>query len=317
MGAVLASAAGTLTVTSPTEGAFLGSSNTLTFNITGATLEVTVGVDITSVQGTIHREVKVRPDADGKAPGSIQLNFGQGSFEGAYTLTVTATEPGNTYNTVVINVTVDVTKPKFFNFNPLNGSYVKGPNVPIVVKVQDANVKDYEVSVDGSVLATGTPDPDGSFIANWNTSLIPSSGEGSHTINIKVTDKAGNIETRSINIILDRVKPIITIQFPNSTDKVRPRSVVNVIVDIQDPNQSQGNPSIDLGGVDVKITDVNGNFLFRVARLSVQSQSATTVRWSGRIRSDITLPSTFKVVVDARDKAGNKANQSSVTAKVG
>lgn len=306
--------AGTLVVTSPTEGAFLGTNNTLRFQITGATVEVTIGVDIDSGAGVTHIEQRFTPDGDGKINDSIPLNFSASSPEGPYTITVTATEPGNTYNTVVLHVTVDVTKPKFFDLNPINNSFVKGPNVPIVVKVIDANFKEYRVQINGQDIPgnTGTSlDANSSFTVNWNTNGILQ--DGAQTILITTKDQANNESTSSLTVTLDRIAPVTTIQFPRSDTNVRPRSDVSVVVDVADASSS----SVSVTGVDVVIRDMNNNLILRVPRLSFQAQGSTTVRWTGRIKKTVTLPRDFKVVATTVDKAGNVGVPQTTVAHVG
>ena len=102
--------AGTLTVTAPLDGAFVGSSTNITFRIAGGVVEVLVRAVITSkVTGaTTTIETRVTPDENGNVPnGSMTWSPSQSFPEGEYTIFVTATEPGNTYKPTTINVTLD------------------------------------------------------------------------------------------------------------------------------------------------------------------------------------------------------------------
>jgi hypothetical protein len=294
----LACATGTLTVTSPTENAFLGGTNTLKFNVTGATFEVRVRVDITGPGGTSSLTPDpFTPDADGKIQGSIPMNFSQSSPEGAYTIVVSATENNVAYTPVTIHVTVDVTAPKFFDFNPIANSFVKGPTVPIVVKVIDANFKEYRVQVNSQDIPNNTGstlDPDNTFTVSWNVTGILVDGPQNITITVK--DLADNVKTQSFTVTIDRVPPTMTIQFPRSDTKVRPHATVPVTIDLHD----QSATSVDVMGIDVVLKNMSNQLIMRVPRTSFQQG-----RWTGRIRSDITLPHQFKVVANAVDKAGN------------
>lgn len=306
----LAGAVGTLTVTSPTEGTFLGANNNLTFNITGATVEVQVTVTITGPGGTTTIGPQpFNPDTDGKISGTIPVNFSQSAPEGAYTITVTATENGTPYTPVTVHVTVDVTKPKFFDFNPIANAFVKGPTVPIVVKVIDANFKVYRVQVNSQDIPnnTGTSlDANNTFTVTWNVNGILN--DGPQNINIDVKDQANNDSTQTFTVTIDRVPPAATIQYPRSDTKVRPHSTVPVTVDFTD--QSSG--SIDVTGVDVVLRDMNNNLIMRVPRTSFQGN-----RWTGRILSTVKLPSQFKVVANCVDKAGNVGVQQVTIVHVG
>lgn len=290
-------AAGTLTVTSPTEGAYLGANNSLKFQVTGATLEVTINVNITGPAGTTNIQKRFTPDNEGKINDQIAVNFSQSSPEGAYTITVTATEPGNTYTPVVVNVNVDVTKPKFFDFNPIADSFVKGPNVPIIVQVVDANFKEYRVQVNSQDIPnnTGTTlDPQNSFTVNWNVDGILQ--DGPQTITITVKDLADNEETKTLTVTIDRVAPTTTIQYPRADTRVRPHSTIPVTVDVAD----QSSNSVSVTGIDVVVKDMNNNLLFRVPRTSFLNG-----RWMGRILKTTPLPNKFKIVATTTDRAGN------------
>lgn len=294
----VANAVGILTVTSPTEGAFLGANNNLTFNITGATVEVQVTVAVTGPGGTTTIGPQpFNPDADGKISGSIPINFSQSSPEGAYTIDVSATENGSPYTPVTLHVTVDVTKPKFYDFNPIANSFVKGPTVPIVVKVVEANLKVWRVQVNGQDIPnnTGTTlDSDNTFTVMWDVSGILQ--DGPQTINIDVKDQANNDSNQSFTVTIDRVPPTATIQYPRSDTKVRPHSTIAVTVDVRD---TQGSNAIDVTGIDVVLKDMTDHQIMRVPRTSFQSG-----RWTGRILSSTRLPNKFKVVVSTVNKAG-------------
>jgi len=148
--AATASIAQSFTVTSPTEGAFIGTTNSLHFIVHGATLETTVHATIVGpTGGTTNVEQRFTPNSSGDIDNSLPLNFSPSSPEGAYTITVSASQPGFTYPDVVIHVILDVTKPKILEFNPINNSFVKGPIVPITVKVSEANIKEWKVQVNG------------------------------------------------------------------------------------------------------------------------------------------------------------------------
>lgn len=313
--ATVASAVGTLTVTSPTEGAFLGANNTLRFNIVNASVEVQVKVEITGPGGlTTIGPQPFTPDSLGHIEGTIPVNFSQSSPEGAYTIVVSATEAGAPYIPVTIHVTVDVTAPKFFDFNPIANSFVKGPNVPIIVKVIDANFKEYRVQVNSQDIPnnTGTTlDGDNTFTVPWNVSGILLDGAQSITITVK--DLANNEKTQTLSVTIDRVAPTTTITYPRSDTRVRPRSTISIVVDIQD----QSSTSASASGVDVLIRDMNDNFILRVPRTSYQAVNGTTARWSGRIRNNVTLPRRFKVVATTVDKAGNAGSPQTTVVTVG
>ncbi|MBL8068037.1 MAG: hypothetical protein JNM28_06285 [Armatimonadetes bacterium] len=299
--------AGTLTVTSPSSGDFLGLNNTVSFNIVNASTQVTVRVRATQVANPaiqVEVETKVTPNAQGEASGSVQLNFTTGFPSGDYTLNVTPTEVGGFYPAVPpINVTVDVVAPKFLAFNPLSNGFVRD-SVLISALLEETNMKEWRVKVGGADIPNNT----GSTVmlsVNWDTSLELT--DGPKSIVITADDQAKNSVNQTINVTLDRLPPISTVLAPTSSDRYFGNARVPVVVQIAD--QFAG--AVDDRTVEVFIRDTNGNFVTRVARRSVNNNGAT-MNWTGRIRDISQLPSIFDVVVQATDKAGNSAVEQTV-----
>lgn len=293
----------TLTVTSPTEGSFIGLTNQVKFSITGAVVEVRVDVVATGPGGVQFTNTgRFTPDSEGKINSSLNLNFNQGVPEGAYSILVTATEPGNTYAPVTVNVTLDVTKPKFLQFNPIDGTFIRGV-VPIRVKVLEPNFKDYRVQIDGQDIPnnTGTTLVNGEFTVSWDTTGIQF--DGTKTIQIRLRDQAENEENRNFDVTLDRVSPTVTIVQPRSDIKLAPRSSVSVAIDINDGAPS----SVSVTGIDVVARTLAGDYIGRVSMRSFRNTGGNTNRWTGRLRYRSSLPRKFKLVVTTVDKAGNIA----------
>ncbi len=309
----------TFNVTSPNAGTisdptFLGSTNTVSFSATAVDRELTVTVVATNLDTntTITREQKFTP-TDSKIDSSIPLNFSPGTPEGNYRLDVSAHYTGDpTTTTVTIdNLKLDITKPKILEFNPGTSTFVPAGVVHITAFIQEANFKNYTVQVNGQDIPdnTGTTLVNNELTVNWDTTGI--TNDGSQTISITITDKANNTSSQSISVTLDRIKPSITIQSPSSS--VRARADFNVVVDIQDASTA----SVDVTGIDVILTRMDGSFLYRVPRVSLNGQSGNTQRWTGRILGKkVTLPKQFKLKVTAVDRAGNIAVTQSTTINV-
>ncbi len=294
--------AGNITVTSPNAGDFLGTSNSVKFLITGAVVEVTVIVTATldsnpGVNVTVQRNFT--PNSEGKIDNNVPLNFSPSTPEGAYTLTVEVTEPGNTYNVVPpIPVIVDVKAPKFGNSNPLAGSYVRG-NVPIVIDLVEPNVEEWRVQINGGDI----PNNSGStnlVNVNWDSSTVVT--DGPQTISVSVEDKAGNTSNKEIAVTVDRINPSSTILAPTFGSAIRPGSTLAVVVEISD--QFQG--SIHWTGVRVRMLTMSDALIGLVPRRSINS-SGDTITWTGRIKTTGNTPDQFKIVIDAIDRAGNVA----------
>jgi hypothetical protein len=309
LGAAMAGAQ-TLSVTSPNNNDFLGTSNSIKFLVTDIFVEANIKAVATGPQSTTFTsEGDFTPNSDGKIDSSLSLNIQQGSPEGDYQIVVTAKRKDNNvvFGTVTIDVKLDLTKPKFFQFNPLSGTFVKGV-VPISAVVLEPNFKDYRVQVNSQDIPnnTGTSLIDDGFTVLWDTTGIQF--DGSQSIQIRLRDLANNEENRTINVTLDRVAPSVAIIQPRSDTTVRRRSNISVAVDITDSSTT----SVDMTGIDVVARTLGGAYLGRVARQSYRSSGGSTMRWTGRLRYTSSLPTRFKIVVSVVDRAGNVATTQEV-----
>lgn len=305
-----ACAQGNITVTSPSSGDVLGLSNNVTFNTTGTVKTLTVTLTLTGPGGTITKSQQFTAPADGKVTGSIPLNLTTSTQEGTYSLAVTTSEAGNTYNTVApINVTVLVTAPKFLEFSPIDGAFVKG-QVTISFTLQSTALKQWTVQVNSNDI----PNNSGTSLTGsviWDTTSIQN--DGAQTITITATDKAGNTATRSINVTLSRVGPQLTVQAPRSDLPIVPGSNISVIVDVKSTTSAQ----VSFTGVDVVVKTIDGAFITRVPRISFKATGSNSNRWTGRIRGRVRLPKMCKLVVTCIDNAGNAATPQEVALTVG
>ena len=306
--AAVAANAGTITVTSPTDGSYLGSNNTLSFNITGARVKVTVVATVTGPGGVTKIQNDFTPDTEGRITGSLALGFAQNSPQGDYTVNVTATEPGATYNATNLKVTVDTVAPKILTFSPLKGSFVKG-GFRVRYTLQEANLKTTNVTLNGQTVPNNAG-TDTVVDVPINTNAIDR--DGPLSVGLSATDLANNTLTDTINVTLDRNPPVTTPQYPRSDTPVRPRTDLSILVDVAD----QFANSVDVTGVDVIVTRLDGTFLARASRLSFRSVGGTTSRWTGRLRrKSVSLPPVYKLVISAIDRAGNVAARQEVTVR--
>lgn len=298
---------GNIVVVSPTDHQVLGATNSITFNITGAVTAVTVSYVLKGPNGVqLSNNQQFTNITDGKISGSLPLNLDKSLPDGAYTLQVTAQENNNTYNTPpLIHLTIQLTAPKILDFNPVSGAFVKGV-VPISATISTPLMKDYKVQVDGQDIPNNTGSTT-NFTVKWNTNPLPT--DGPHTVTITIRDQALNTSTQSINLTVDRLAPSVTITFPLASTPIIPHSTVSVVIDIADASAQ----SVGVTGVDVTARALDGTtILLRVPRVSF-----TGSRWTGRIPSYVTLPSSFKLYVDCVDRAGNRATEQIVTLTVG
>lgn len=301
-----------LTVTSPSNGSFLGLTNQIKFSVTNANVEVTIAAKVTGPGGVTNISDRFTPDVDGKIDAQLQLNFSEASPSGAYTIEVTGkrNDDNTVFGTVNLSVTVDVKKPKFLHFNPIENSFVKGI-VPIRVTVDEPNFKDFRVQINSQDIPNNTGDilVNNGFEVFWDTGGITL--DGPQTITIRLRDLAQNEENRSIGVRLDRIPPSVTIIQPQPNVTLRARTNVSVAIDVLDATGT----SVDVTGVDVIARTLGGVYLARVARDSFRSIGSNTMRWTGRLRWRSLIPSQCKLVVNVIDKAGNVATQQEIIVK--
>jgi hypothetical protein len=177
---------------------------------------------------------------------------------------------------------------------------VKGV-VRIRATLKETNIKSWEVQVNNQSIPNNTGSTN-DIAVDWNTTSIPS--DGSNSITVTAKDQAGNQATKTISVTLDRVKPIVTIAYPRANSTIRRGATIPVLVDFVDASSS----SIDVTGMDVLFQRLDGTYIGRVARISVAASAANAQRFTGRILwKDGLLPSKFKIVASAVDRAGNVA----------
>ncbi|MEM4408394.1 MAG: hypothetical protein QXI19_06595 [Candidatus Caldarchaeum sp.] len=303
---ILASAlpvlAGVLVVTAPVDGAFVGGATTISFRIEGGVVEVTVRAVITAQVGgsATTLTTRVTPDHKGRASGSMTWNPSRSFPEGLYTIEVSAEEPGNSYNTVTLSVTLDRKEPRLLDFSPQPGTFLR-TTIRITGEIMEPNLEEWKVTVNDEDIPnnTGTGNTIDVF---WDPSNIEE--DGPQTIKIKMKDRAQNEATKEIEVFLDRAPPQINVLFPRSGQAVRPNTVMGVAFDVVDSRST----SVDVMAITVEIRDMSDNLIRRVARMRYREVNETTSRWEGRAL--VRLPgnvTSFQLVVTAIDKAGNPA----------
>lgn len=321
--------AGNINVTSPAKGSagaptLVGGSTTISFALTNMVNVAKINIRVIRLTDNAvildqKDAVRVTPSTTNKdGSGSYNLTFAEGAAEVGYRVEVRAEDLNNatTYNADQdLFVKPDLTKPKILSFNPVNNAFVKGV-VPIRVRISEANLQDWRVQVNSQDIPnnTGTTlNANGEFVVNWDTTGIVL--DGAKTISIRIRDVAGNEENRNLTVTLDRVAPVTTIRAPVNNTTFSPGTTIVITVDIKDFSSS----SVNVSGIDVVARTTGGAFITRAARLSFQALDATTNRWTGRIRwQNGLLPSTFKIVVTAVDRAGNVSPvPQTITVKIG
>ncbi len=309
-GAVAALQAQSLTVTSPQNGEVLGRSNQIRFTITNVNNQIRVVATASNNSDTsitFSNEGLFDPNVDRNVSGSLDLNFDEATPSGTYTVRVQVFSGGSSVaNSTINNITIDTRTPRFRNVSPSNSSFVN-LSVPILADIEEATIDRWRVRVNDRDIPNNTGTTN-SVSVLWDTSRIEE--DGPQSISIKVDDKARNTNTRTINVTLDRVSPSTTVSSPSGIS-YRPRSIVPVVIRIAD----QYDGSVVSTGVVVEMRTIDGQYIGRVARRSARTENQG-LTWLGRIRLTNRTPNQFKVVVTARDRAGNLAQRQEVLVTV-
>lgn len=297
-----------LTVTSPTNNAYLGLNNTLSFQISGAIYQTTVTATVTDndTQAQFTSSNSFTPSAGGAISGTLPINFASTDAGGDYTIVVTATSPDVTFNSVTIPVTVVLVGPKFLDFTPITGTFC-GSVCHIRATLNDQYLQNWQVQVDGANIPNNSGTTT-TVSVDWNTTGAKNGS--SHTISITATDLAGNTANETMSVTVVTTPPTITMTYPLSSEPVSPIGTINVIVDISSITSS----ALDQNSITVQVQTTTGAYWTTVARVSTSALNSTTLRWTGRIQqSYVHLPGKFNIVANAIDLAGNVATQGSVT----
>jgi len=126
-------------------------------------------------------------------------------MEGYWNITVIArTYSNTTYDYIII--IVDLTCPIITNIIPSNNSYLNSSDVTVSWTGSDNFCVDHsEIRIDsGSWFNVGTS----------TSYTFVGLGEGSHTVDVRVYDVAGNYDSARVTFYIDLTSPTVTITFP-------------------------------------------------------------------------------------------------------
>lgn len=301
----------TLSVTFPGNNEVLGKTNQIKFLATDATSQVRIVATVTKTDDATTKftaEGFFDPDSVQRVLGSLDLNFDEATPSGTYTLVVQLFAQGSLRQTQTINnIKIDTRNPRFRNVSPVNNSFVNN-NVSIKATLDEANTDKWRVRVSDKDIPNNTGNNNDVSVV-WNTANVEN--DGAQSISIKVDDKAKNVATRTINVTLDRVNPAIEISSPTNVT-YRPGSIIPVIINVND----QFSGSVANTGVNAVIKTLDGRYIAKVARKLVRNNE-TSLQWIGRIRHTSKFPNSFKIVVTAQDRAGNRAQTQEIIVNIG
>lgn len=180
---------------------------------------------------------------------------------------------------VLINVVIDNTRPTVTIVSPKNAANVQG-NISIEAYANDpSGIEGMEFEVETNSVAMTFDSVTGHWTASLDTTTLI---DGLHTINVKATDKAGNVGSTSITVTIDNTPPFADIVAPSNNSYVR-------------------------GTIEIEVTggDINFNrtelFINGRLRVSWNASGTKTYHWNTATLTD----GTYIIVLKVYDNADN------------
>ena len=197
---VVEKVAPTITITSPTSGAFLDNSTPqITFTVTDNDSGVAEGTIKLSIDGTEYTTEVTKTPMDGGYNCSYTPTVALG--DGEHTITVNASDnDGNAATAQSVTITVDTVPPTLSITAPAEGLVTNTAELTVTGTTNDATSKPVTVTINGEPVTVET---DGSF--SKAITLTP----GANQITVIATDKAGKSTTVTRNVTLDTGAPVI------------------------------------------------------------------------------------------------------------
>ena len=194
-------------------------------------------------------EYRVSTGSWARTDGIDPWNFTVPLPDGTYQVFVRATDLSGLQTTARINVTVDTIAPSLVIFKPVPGTLTNKSPISVEGKT-DVGVA-VVLRPQGDTSNVGIPvDANGDFKFSYNLT------EGSNDIVVVAQDAAGNQVTRSVEVRLDTVPPLLYIYSP-AKGLITNSSKVTV----SGRTDSGGNVTISVNGVPIPVA-LNGTFSY-------------------------------------------------------
>lgn len=241
---------------------------------------VTLTLDILE---TFYKSEKIkvtvlRTDIDGEVHKEVIEDFSKANNthfdkefkdDGIYDIEVSAADEVNAESVKKVHFTIDKTAPVILGLENLKSKDGKD----VILNAFDFDFNDENFYKDLTA-CTISAKMDG-IAWDGTTSLE----DGSHTMDVTVTDELGNTTTESVTFLLDTKAPNILVTGINDGDRVEDPTTVDVTVQLSDDTLD----SVELNGEKIEVTDNKAQF---------------TVNSKGD----------YKITASAHDNAGNKSS---------
>jgi len=145
--------------------------------------------------------------------------------DGFYKITLKVHDKADNLATAEITVTIDNTLPLAEIRKPAEDAFLRGSS-DIVVYGYDANIEQIELYIDGDLVETWTVSD--VQTRTWDTTTFT---DGSHTIKVAVSDKAGNVGEETVRVTTDNELPSAAVNAPADGSYVKGTATVSVTGD--------------------------------------------------------------------------------------
>lgn len=125
--------------------------------------------------------------------------------EGDHTVVVRATDNAGNFTEDDVTFRVDTIAPALTIQSPANNSFINSTSVNVPFTTSDANADKVECRLDSD-----------SFAACTSPFALSGLSQGSHTVQVRATDRARNATTRSVTFTVDTILPTVSISDPIS-----------------------------------------------------------------------------------------------------
>ncbi len=226
--------------------------------------------------------------ASGQGSGTAAWTATVGLVTGINDITVTATDSQGLTASDNVTVVYATANANLTIVSPVSNSYNNTGSVLVQWTASNAisGIAKTEISTDGAAWTTVT-----------GNSIVLTLADGHHTVQLKVTDRAGNVNQTSVTFTVDKVKPVVAISSP-SNGTTNTTGSVTVQWTASDVTSGIANTEISTDGTNwttvtgnshvltlsdgpytvyVKATDKAGNFNQTSVSFTVESSTPTVV----------------------------------------
>ena len=150
--------------------------------------------------------------AMGSAEITVNVDVPAGTREGTYMVILMLYAEEIPFSVLVLlNITVDNTPPSVSIVSPLSGEILNGTVVVEAYASDPSGIETAEFKVGAATTTMTFDSATGTWNGNLNTTALP---DGTTTVNLTATDKAGNIGRTSVTFTVDNTPPSMSITAP-------------------------------------------------------------------------------------------------------